>query len=96
MSASPIPVAAPVMNADFIGEAYPHQAARIADPLGAGVMWTPTHFKGQVSLPESTKTGNNDTVGTGTAVEQLATGLVLTKAADILEVIGVINSAIRE
>src|SRR5690349_502686 len=45
-SASPIPVAAPVMKTDLIGEAYPRRTARIADPLGAGVMWTPTAIQG--------------------------------------------------
>ena len=39
--------------------------------------------------------GNNDTVGAANAVEKLATGLALTKVADTLEVIGAIDSAIR-
>lgn len=40
--------------------------------------------------------GNNDTVGAATAVDKVATGLSLTKAADALEVVGGINAAIRE
>ena len=32
--------------------------------------------------------GNNDTVGAAAAVEKIATGLSLTKAADLLEVVG--------
>jgi multimeric flavodoxin WrbA len=40
--------------------------------------------------------GNNDTVGAAAAVDKVATGLSLTKAADALEVIGSLNSAIRE
>jgi NAD(P)H-dependent FMN reductase len=40
--------------------------------------------------------GNNDTVGAATAVEKVATGLSLTKAADILEVVGGIDAAVRE
>ncbi len=40
--------------------------------------------------------GNNDTVGAATAVEKVATGLSLTKAADVLEVIGAIDAKVRE
>ena len=40
--------------------------------------------------------GNNDTVGAATAVEKVATGLSLTKATDVLEVIGGIDGAVRE
>ena len=40
--------------------------------------------------------GNNDTVGAATAVDKVATGLSLTKAADVLEVVGGIDAAIRE
>jgi multimeric flavodoxin WrbA len=40
--------------------------------------------------------GNNDTVGAATAVEKVATGLSLTKAADVLEVVGGIDAAVRE
>jgi multimeric flavodoxin WrbA len=40
--------------------------------------------------------GNNDTVGAAAAVEKLATGLALTKAADVLEVTGPIDAAVRE
>jgi NAD(P)H-dependent FMN reductase len=40
--------------------------------------------------------GNNDTVGAASAVEKLATGLALTKAAETLEVTGAITSAMRE
>ncbi len=40
--------------------------------------------------------GNNDTVGAVNAVEKLATGLALTKAADVLEVVGAINAGVRE
>ena len=40
--------------------------------------------------------GNNDTVGAADAVEKLATGLALTKAADVLEVIGPIDAKARE
>jgi hypothetical protein len=34
------------MKADFIGEAYPHRTARIADPLRAGVTSAPTALQG--------------------------------------------------
>lgn len=40
--------------------------------------------------------GNNDTAGAVTAVERLATGLSLTKAADHLEVTGGVDAAVRE
>lgn len=40
--------------------------------------------------------GNNDTVGAVSAVEKLATGLALTKAAATLEVTGSVDSAVRE
>ena len=40
--------------------------------------------------------GNNDTVGAVNAVEKLATGLALAKAADVLEVIGGVDSGVRQ
>ncbi|MGH3635777.1 flavodoxin family protein [Mycobacterium sp.] len=40
--------------------------------------------------------GNNDTVGAASAVDKVATGLSLAKAADVLEVVGGIDAAIRE
>jgi multimeric flavodoxin WrbA len=40
--------------------------------------------------------GNNDTVGAANAVEKLATGLALTKAADVLEVVGSVDADVRE
>ena len=40
--------------------------------------------------------GNNDTVGAASAVEKLATGLELTKAAETLEVTGAITAVARE
>jgi multimeric flavodoxin WrbA len=40
--------------------------------------------------------GNNDTAGAVAAVERLATGLSLTKAADALEVTGGVDAAVRE
>jgi NAD(P)H-dependent FMN reductase len=40
--------------------------------------------------------GNNDTVGAAAAVGKVATGLSLTQAADVLEVIGAIDAAARE
>lgn len=40
--------------------------------------------------------GNNDTVGAAAAVDKLATGLALAKAADVLEVTGPIDAAVRE
>lgn len=40
--------------------------------------------------------GNNDTVGAAMAVEKVASGLSLTKAADVLEVVGGIDAAVRE
>lgn len=40
--------------------------------------------------------GNNDTVGAINAVEKLATGLALAKAADALEVTGAIDAGVRE
>jgi multimeric flavodoxin WrbA len=39
--------------------------------------------------------GNEDTVGAASAVEKLATGLSLTKAAGVLEVTGPIDAAVR-
>jgi NAD(P)H-dependent FMN reductase len=38
--------------------------------------------------------GNNDTVGASTAVAKLAAGLSLTKAADVLEVVGSIDAPV--
>ncbi len=40
--------------------------------------------------------GNNDTVGAVNAVEKLATGLALTKAADALQVVGGVDAGVRE
>jgi hypothetical protein len=40
--------------------------------------------------------GNNDTMGAANAVEKLATGLALTKAADVLEVVGSVDADVRE
>jgi hypothetical protein len=40
--------------------------------------------------------GNNDTVGAVNAVEKLATGLALTKAAATLEVTGAVDAKLRE
>jgi multimeric flavodoxin WrbA len=40
--------------------------------------------------------GNNDTVGATNAVDKVATGLDLHKAADVLEVIGTIDASVRE
>ena len=40
--------------------------------------------------------GNNDTVGAVKAVEKLATGLGLEKAADVLDVAGMADAAVRE
>ncbi|MBS4729940.1 flavodoxin family protein [Mycobacterium sp. SM1] len=40
--------------------------------------------------------GNNDTVGAAAAVDKVATGLSLTKAADALEVVGALDAVIRE
>ena len=40
--------------------------------------------------------GNNDTVGARTAVEKVATGLSLAKAADVLEITGAIDAGVRE
>lgn len=40
--------------------------------------------------------GNNDTVGAATAVEKVATGLSLAKAADVLEVTGAIDAGVRQ
>ncbi|ULE32990.1 flavodoxin family protein [Mycobacterium sp. IDR2000157661] len=40
--------------------------------------------------------GNNDTVGAVDAVEKLATGLALAKAADVLEVVGRVDAGVRE
>lgn len=40
--------------------------------------------------------GNNDTAGAVNAVEKLATGLALTKAADVLEVVGGVDARARE
>ncbi len=40
--------------------------------------------------------GNNDTVGAAKAVEKVCTGMSLTKAADVLEVVGGIDAGVRE
>jgi multimeric flavodoxin WrbA len=40
--------------------------------------------------------GNNDTVGAAAAIGKLATGLALTQAADVLEVVGAVDAAVRE
>ena len=40
--------------------------------------------------------GNNDTVGAANAVDKVVTGLALTKAADVLEIIGPIDAKARE
>lgn len=40
--------------------------------------------------------GNNDTVGAANAVDKVATGLSLTKAADVLEVVGGLDAGVRE
>lgn len=40
--------------------------------------------------------GNNDTVGAANAVDKIVTGLALVKAADVLEVTGVVDAAVRE
>ncbi|MCV7078851.1 flavodoxin family protein [Mycobacterium szulgai] len=40
--------------------------------------------------------GNNDTVGAAAAVGKLATGLALSQAADVLEIVGPIDAAARE
>lgn len=40
--------------------------------------------------------GNNDTVGAVNAVEKLATGLGLEKVADVLDVAGTADAAVRE
>jgi hypothetical protein len=40
--------------------------------------------------------GNNDTVGAATAVDKVATGLSLSKAADALEIVGAVDAKVRE
>jgi multimeric flavodoxin WrbA len=40
--------------------------------------------------------GNNDTVGAVNAVDKVATGLALNKAADVLEVVGAVDAKARE
>jgi NAD(P)H-dependent FMN reductase len=40
--------------------------------------------------------GNNDTVGAAAAVGKLATGLSLSQAADVLEVVGAVDAGVRE
>jgi len=40
--------------------------------------------------------GNNDTAGAVTAVGRIATGLTLVRSADVLEVIGVVDGAVRQ
>lgn len=40
--------------------------------------------------------GNNDTVGAANAVDKVATGLALTKAADALEIVGAVDAKARE
>ncbi|MGI9123260.1 MAG: flavodoxin family protein, partial [Mycobacterium sp.] len=40
--------------------------------------------------------GNNDTIGAASAVDRIATGLGLVKAADVLEVTGSVDAAVRQ
>jgi multimeric flavodoxin WrbA len=40
--------------------------------------------------------GNNDTVGAAKAVDKVTTGLSLTKAADVLEIVGAVDAKARE
>jgi NAD(P)H-dependent FMN reductase len=40
--------------------------------------------------------GNNDTVGAANAVDNVATGLALTKAADVVEIVGAVDAKARE
>jgi multimeric flavodoxin WrbA len=40
--------------------------------------------------------GNNDTVGAAKAVDKVATGLALTKAADVVEIVGAVDAKARE
>ena len=40
--------------------------------------------------------GNNDTVGAAGGVDRIATGLGLTRAADVLEITGSVDKAVRE
>lgn len=40
--------------------------------------------------------GNNDTVGAAGAVDKIVAGLALVKAADVLEVTGVVDGGVRE
>ncbi|MGV0815665.1 NAD(P)H-dependent oxidoreductase [Mycolicibacterium boenickei] len=40
--------------------------------------------------------GNNDTAGAVNAVDRIVTGLALGKAADVLEVTGVVDAGVRE
>jgi hypothetical protein len=40
--------------------------------------------------------GHNDTIGATTSVEKVATGLSLTKAADVLENVGSIEAEVRQ
>jgi hypothetical protein len=40
--------------------------------------------------------GNKDTVGAAKAVETVCIGMSLTKAADVLEVVGAIDAGVRE
>ncbi|MED5811670.1 NAD(P)H-dependent oxidoreductase [Mycolicibacterium sp. 050232] len=40
--------------------------------------------------------GNNDTVGAANAVDKIVTGLALVKAADVVEVTGVVDAGVRE
>jgi multimeric flavodoxin WrbA len=40
--------------------------------------------------------GNNDTVGATNAVDKVATGLALAKAADVLEIVGAVDADGRE
>jgi hypothetical protein len=40
--------------------------------------------------------GNNDTIGAATSVEKVVTGLSLTQAADVLEIVGSIDAEVRQ
>jgi hypothetical protein len=81
-------------------------APRLSGVASANITGTGEHFFDTVYYPSLDHVsgrpyglwvhGNNDTVGAAAAVGKLATGLALTQAADVLEVVGAVDATVRE
>jgi hypothetical protein len=81
-------------------------APRLSGGASANITGTAEHFFDTVYYPSLDHVsgrpyglwvhGNNDTVGAAAAVGKLATGLSLSQAADVLEVVGAVDAGVRE